>query len=198
LKLHAFEFRSDVLDQHAVVQIVQALSLQIGFLVTFHGDSVLVKGMFVSLIARNGIPVIEVNVKLPGLAADALQFHINALHIALPPVHDVKAKPHHPLVAIVAIEITAIQTEPREVRLVGVVQIVQRMNAVNLFGTAFPELQMKVRILRVFLTHRPDDVALPHLCTWDHTLCDAVEMEIDKKQVILSIRRIDDFETNMG
>ena len=74
----------------------------------------------------------------------------------------------------------------------------QRVNAVIFFGTAFPELEMKMGIGRVFLTHRADQVALLHLCTWDHTLRDAVEMEIDKEQVILSIRRIDDFETNMG
>ena len=45
-------------------------------------------------------------------------------HIALSPVHDVKTKPHQSLVAIVpAVEIAAIQTESREVRLVGVSQI---------------------------------------------------------------------------
>ena len=57
---------------------------------------------------------------------------------------------------------------------------------------------MKMGIGRVFLTHRADHVTLLHLCAWDYTLRDAVEMEIDKEQVILSIRRIDDFETNMG
>jgi hypothetical protein len=65
------------------------------------------------------------------------QLHINALQIALPPVQGFKTKPHRPLVAIVAVEITAIQTELREVRRVEVVQIVQRVNTVIFFGFAF-------------------------------------------------------------
>lgn len=149
--------------------------------------------MFVSLVARDGVSVIEVNVKLPGLGAFPLlarQFHIDALQIALPPIQDFKAKPHRPLVAIVAVEIAAIQTELREVRRVEVGQIVQRVNAATLFGPAFPELEMKVGIGRIFLTHRADHVALVHPCTGDCTLRDAVEMKIDKEQVILSIRRI--------
>ncbi len=66
----------------------------------------------------------------------------------------------------------------------------QRVNAVTLFGPAFPELEMKMGIGRVFLTHRADHVALVHMGAWDHTLRDAVEMKIDKEQVILSVRRI--------
>src|SRR4030095_9588958 len=123
----------------------------------------------------------------------------NAPHIALSPIHDVKTKPHQSLVAIVAaVEIAAIQTESREVSRVEVLQIAQRMNAVNFFGTAFPKLEMKVGILRVFLTDGTDDVALLHLCAWNHTFGDAVEMEIDKEQVIFAVGRIDDSETNMG
>ena len=56
---------------------------------------------------------------------------------------------------------------------------------------------MKMGIGRVFLTHRADHVALVHLGTWDHTLRDAVEMQIDKEQVILSVRRIADLEKDM-
>ena len=117
--------------------------------------------------------------------------------MALPPIRDCKAKPHRPFLAIVAVEITAIQAKLREVRLVEVGQIVLRVNAANLFGTAFPELEMKMGIGRVFLTHRANHVALVYLCAWDHTLRDAVEMEIDKEQVILSIRLIADFENDM-
>ena len=73
----------------------------------------------------------------------------------------------------------------------------QRVNAAILFGPAFPELEMQMGIGRVFLTHRADHVALVHLCAWNHTIRDAVEMEIDKKQVILSVRWIADFEKDM-
>ena len=72
------------------------------------------------------------------------------------------------------------------------------MNAVNLFRAAFPKLEMEMGIGRVFLTDCSDDVALLHLRAWNYTLGDAVEMEIDKEQVVLSVRRIDDFETNMS
>ena len=73
----------------------------------------------------------------------------------------------------------------------------QRVNTAIFLGPAFPELEMKMGIGRVFLTHRADHVALVHLCAWDHTLRDAVEMKIDKEQVILSVRRIDDLEKDM-
>ena len=76
--------------------------------------------------------------KLPGLDAVALQFHINGLQIALPPVPDFKAKPHRPFLAIVvAVEIAAIQTELREIRRVEVGQIVQRVNTAIFLGPPF-------------------------------------------------------------
>ena len=74
----------------------------------------------------------------------------------------------------------------------------QGVNAVNLFRATFPKLEMEMGIGRVFLTDCSDDVALLHLRAWNYTLGDAVEMEIDKEQVVLSVRRIDDFETNMS
>ena len=73
----------------------------------------------------------------------------------------------------------------------------QRVNTATLLGTAFPELEMQMGIGRVFLTHRADHVALVHLCAGNHALRDAVEMKIDKEQVILSVRRIDDLENDM-
>ena len=76
-------------------------------------------------------------------------------------------------------------------------QVVQRMNAATSFGPAFPELEMKMGITRVFLTHRADQVALVHLCTGNHTLRDGVEMKMDKEQVILAVRRIEDLKKNM-
>lgn len=111
LKSHAFDLRTDVLNDHAVVQIGQSFPLEIGFLVAFHGDSVLVEGVFVSLVARDGLPAIEVDVKLFWLNAPAPQLHVNALQIALPPIRGFKANPHRLLVAIVSVEIAAIQTE---------------------------------------------------------------------------------------
>jgi hypothetical protein len=137
-------------------------------------------------------------VKLPGLAAAALQFHSNALQIALPPVRGCKAKSHHPLLAISAVEITAIQAELREARCVEVIQIVERVHTVLFLGFSFSELKMKMGIGRVFLTHCADHVALSYVGAWDHTLGEAVEMKIDKEQVILSIRRIGHFENDMG
>jgi hypothetical protein len=77
------------------------------------------------------------------------------------------------------------------------VQIVQRVHTVLFFRFAFPELEMKMRIGRIFLTHRADHVALVHRCTGNHTLRDAVEMQIDKEQVILAVRRIADLEKDM-
>lgn len=57
-----------------------------------------------------------------------------------------------------------------------------------------PGLEVKMRIGCVFLTHRGDQVALVHLCTWNHTLRDAAEMKIDKEQVILAVCRIANLE----
>ena len=70
------------------------------------------------------------------------------------------------------------------------------MYAVRRFGFTFPELEMQMRIRRVFLTHRPNHIALVHMSAWNHPLRDTVEMEIDEEQV-LSIGRIGDFQNDM-
>ena len=44
---------------------------------------------------------------------------------------------------------------------------------------------MQMRISRVFLTHRANHITLMHRCAWNHSLRDAVEMQIDKEQVLL-------------
>ena len=196
--VHGIVCRCHALDQHAIAQIVQSLSLQIGFLVTLNGDSVL-ECVLVSFVAIDSHSVIEVDVKFPGCDTAALQFHLNGLYIALPAVPDGKAKPHDPFLTIVgAVKIAAIQTESQKVRRIEVGQIAQRVNAATLLGPAFPELEMQMGIGRIFLTHRADHIALVHMSAWNHTLRDAVEMEIDKKQVFLSIRRIEDFENDMS
>lgn len=71
------------------------------------------------------------------------------------------------------------------------------MNAASLLVPAFSELEMKMGIGRVFLTHCADHVSLFHRCAWNHTLRDAVEMKIDKKQVILSVHRIANFKKDV-
>ena len=73
----------------------------------------------------------------------------------------------------------------------------QRVDTATLLRPAFPELEMQMGIGRVFLTHRADYVTLMHLCAWDHAIRDAVEMQIDKKQVMLAVRWIADFENDM-
>ena len=150
-----------------------------------------------ALVAIDRFPIIEGDVKRPGLYTFALQRHVNPLHIPFSPISDGKAQPHRSLLTIRAREITAIQTELPEVRLVKVGKIVQRVHAVLFFGFALPELEMQMGIGRVFLTHRADHVALVHVGAWNHPLGDAVEMEIDKEQIILAVRRIDDFEDDM-
>src|SRR5215475_8518571 len=179
------------------MQIAQSLSFQIGFLITLHSDSVL-KGGLVSLIAIDRVPVIEVNVKVTGRDAVAFQFHIHGLQIALSPVPDFKAEPDRPFLAVVEVEIRVVQTGLFKICLVEVGKVVQRMNAASLFGPAFPEFDMKMGIGSVFLSHRADQLALLHLFSEYHTLRDAVEMNIEKKQVILSILRIDDLENHMS
>ncbi|MEK6801884.1 MAG: hypothetical protein AABZ34_04355 [Nitrospirota bacterium] len=178
------------------MQIVQPFALEIGLLVALNGDSVL-ECVLVSFIAIDGLSVIEVDVKFPGCDTVARQLHMNSLYIAFPAVPDGKAKPHHPFLAVVAVKIAAIQTRLPEVRRIEVGQIVQRVDAAMLLGPAFPELEMQMGVGRVFLTHRADYVTLMHLCAWDHTICDAVEMEIDKEQIILAVRWIADFENDM-
>ena len=98
---------------------------------------------------------------------------------------------------VAAVEITAIHMELRAVRRVKVEQIGQRVHTIIFFGFAFPEIEMKMGIGRVFLTHRADHVALMHLCASNHTLRDAVKMHIDKEQVMLFVRRITALEKDM-
>ena len=60
------------------MQIVPPLSFQVGFLVAFHGNSLLVEGVLISLVAHDRIPVIEINAKLPRIDPLARYLHINA------------------------------------------------------------------------------------------------------------------------
>jgi hypothetical protein len=128
------------------VQIAQTVSLQIGFLVALHGDSVL-ESLIVTFVAIDGVPIIEVDVVFSDRNAAAGQLHMNASQIPLPSILGFKAKPDRPFLAIVAVEIAAVQPEMREVTRVEVGHVVQGVNAALFLRAAFPELQMKVRIL---------------------------------------------------